>query len=137
MITYSHILLFVGRVWLIAGEHNQAAEHVDQALGLFRRRRERAQEANSICLLGDIAAGRAKPDLSAAEAHYRSAGALAEELGMRPLAARCKHKLGSLLRASGRADEAVQALRAARDGFRDMGLGLELSRSEAELTATT
>jgi tetratricopeptide (TPR) repeat protein len=134
MITYSIILLLVGWVRLIAGEHSRAAEHVDRALGLFRQRRERAQEANALCLLGDIAAGWPEPDLSAAEAHYRSAGALAEELGMRPLAARCKLKVGMLLRANGQLDEALQALRVARDSFRDMKLGDELSQSEAELT---
>lgn len=136
MITYAIILLLVGWVQRMAGAHGRAAEHAGQALSLFRQRGERALEAHAIYLLGDISANQAKPDLSAGEVHYRSAGLLAEELGMRPLAARCKFKLGLLLRASGRGDEAIQALRAACDGYRDMGLGPELSHSEAELSAT-
>jgi class 3 adenylate cyclase/tetratricopeptide (TPR) repeat protein len=135
--TYSIVLLLLGSVSLNAGEHVHAAEHVTRALGLFRKRRERAHEGNALCMLGDIAATRERPDLSAAETHYRRASSLAEELGMRPLAARCMLKIGLLLRASGQPDKAVQALRAARDGFRELELGPELSQSEAELTAAT
>ena len=134
--TYSIVLLLLGWVSLNAGEHGQAAEHVNRALGLFRKRRERAHEANALCVLGDIAASGASPDPSAADAHYRRAGALAEELGMRPLTARCRLKIGLLLRANGQSGKAVQALRVARDGFRDLELRPELSQSEAELTAT-
>jgi sugar phosphate isomerase/epimerase len=47
-------------------------------------------------LLGDIASDEDSPDMDAAEAHYRRALALANELGMRPLAAHCHLGLGRL-----------------------------------------
>ena len=46
---------------------------------------ERGYQAYALRLLGDIAAQREPKIVELAEAHYRQALALAEELGMRPL----------------------------------------------------
>jgi sugar phosphate isomerase/epimerase len=45
-------------------------------------------------LIGDIDAGRDPPNAAEAEDYYRRAFDLAEELGMRPLAAHCHLGLG-------------------------------------------
>jgi tetratricopeptide (TPR) repeat protein len=50
-----------------------------------------------------------------AEAHYQQALALAEAVGMRPLAAHCQRSLGELYVRRGRRDDARAALSAAID----------------------
>jgi hypothetical protein len=55
-----------------------------------------------------------------AEAHYRQALALAEELGMRPLQAHCHLSLGTLYSQIGQAERASAALAAAIDLYRTM-----------------
>ena len=57
---------------------------------------ERGHQAYALRLLGEIAARREPPEVEQAEAHYRQALALAEELGMRPLQAHCHLGLGTL-----------------------------------------
>jgi hypothetical protein len=54
-------------------------------------------------VLGEIAARSAPTE---AEGPYRSALALAEELGMRPLVAHCHRGLGKLYRRTGKRDQA-------------------------------
>jgi hypothetical protein len=66
---------------------------------------------------------------------YGAAVGLAEELGMRPLAARCRLGLGRLLRATGDHVRATEKLRSARAEFRAMGMAESLSEAEAELRA--
>jgi hypothetical protein len=46
-------------------------------------------------LLADVAGHGEEPDMSAAEAAYRRALPLAEDLGMRPLVAQCRASLTS------------------------------------------
>jgi hypothetical protein len=56
----------------------------------------------------------------AAEAHYRQALALANELKMRPLAAHCQFGIGSVYVAQGVTDKAREEYAAAGAQFRDM-----------------
>jgi predicted protein tyrosine phosphatase len=73
------------------------------------------------------------PDVAQAEAHYRQALALAEELGMCPLVAHCHHGLGRLYHQTGRAAPARTALAAAIDLYRAMDMTLHLPQAEAAL----
>jgi predicted protein tyrosine phosphatase len=68
-----------------------------------------------------------------AEAHYRQALALAEELGMRPLVAHCHHGLGRLCSQTGRGEEASVALSTAIDLYRAMDMTFWLPQAEAAL----
>jgi hypothetical protein len=67
----------------------------------WRERGERAVQAWTLRLMGDIASHGASPDVTAAEAHYGAALTLASDLDMRPLVAHCHHGLGTLYRRTG------------------------------------
>jgi hypothetical protein len=84
-------------------------------------------------LLGEIAARRDPPDAEEAEARYREALVLAEELGMRPLQAHCHLGLGKLYRRVGHLEEAHTELSTAVAMLREMGMTFWLPEAEAEL----
>jgi len=71
------------------------------------------------------------PDAGEADGHYRRALALAEALGLRPLAAHCHLGLGTLHRRSGTRQQAEEHLRTAASMFREMGMRYWLERVEA------
>ena len=82
---------------------------------------------------GDVAAHADPPMSQQAEAHYRQALALAEELGMRPLLAHCHHGLGTLYGQTGRGEQARAALATAIDLYRAMDMTFWLPQAEAAL----
>ena len=88
--------LSLGEAQLLAGRLEEAHALAERALALAREHQERGHQAYALRLLGDIAARREPPESDQAEAHYRQALALAEELGMRPLQAHCHLGLGTL-----------------------------------------
>ena len=96
---------------------------------------ERANLAWAHRALGEIAARRDPPDSTSAESQYRQALALAAELEMRPLQARCHLGLGTLYRRLGRADAARVELSTAATMLREMGMTFWLPEAEAELEA--
>ena len=83
-----------GEAQLLAGRLEEAHALAERTLALAHEHQERGHQAYALRLLGDIAARRDPPELDQAEAHYRQALALAEELGMRPLQAHCHLGLG-------------------------------------------
>ena len=85
-----------------AGRLEEAHALTERALALAREHQERGRQAYALRLLGEIAAQRDPPEAEPAEAHYRQALALAEELGMRPLQAHCHRGLGTLYATIGR-----------------------------------
>jgi tetratricopeptide (TPR) repeat protein len=78
---------------LRAGRGDAALALGHEALALARAHGERGHEAWALRLLGDVAANRGPSDVTDAEGCYRAALALATELGMRPLQARCERGL--------------------------------------------
>ena len=68
-----------------------------------------------------------------AEAYYRQALALADELGMRPLQAHCHLGLGTLYAKSGQPAQARAELSAALDLYRAMEMTFWLPQAEAAL----
>ena len=96
---------------------------------------ERGHQAYALRLLGDIAARREPLEAKQAEAHYRQALALAEELGMRPLQAHCHLGLGTLYGQIGRREQACHELSAAIDLYRAMDMTFWLPQAEAALAA--
>jgi tetratricopeptide (TPR) repeat protein len=84
----------LSEVYLMAGRLEDAELQGHRALERARKRQEHGYEGWALRLLGEIAASGDPPDPAAAEKHYRDALARANDLGMRPLAARCHLGLG-------------------------------------------
>ena len=95
--------------------------------------KERGNEAYALRLLGEITAQRQPPDAEAAAAAYHQAMTLADELGMRPLAAHCHLSLGTLYARTVRLEQARAELSAAMARYRAMDMTFWLSRVEAVL----
>jgi tetratricopeptide (TPR) repeat protein len=85
-------VIWLGEAYLLAGRLDEASTQAQRALEFSRAHQERGNEAYALRLLGEVAAQRHPPG-ERAEAHYRQALALAEELGMRPLVAHCHQGL--------------------------------------------
>jgi DNA-binding NtrC family response regulator/tetratricopeptide (TPR) repeat protein len=135
--SYAAALSQLGEVSLLAGHVDAASGAAGRALELFRSRRERGSEARTLVLLGNIAARQTPADWAGAEAHHRSACALAEQLGMRPLAARCRLALARVLRQTDRPGPAAEEYRLACAAFGVMAMSADLATSEAELRTLT
>ena len=88
-------LVWLGRAHLLAGHVDTATRLGVRALELARRLGERGHEAYALRLLGELAGKAVPPDVERASEHYRAALALAEALGMRPLAAAIASSLPS------------------------------------------
>ncbi len=112
---------FLGEAYLRAGLRDEARRSAESALDLSRARGQRGVEAECLYLLGEIAGSQAPPDLAAGE-RFAEAMARAEELGMRPLVARCHLSLGELERAAGRHGSAQRHLDAAATLHGEMGI---------------
>jgi tetratricopeptide (TPR) repeat protein len=123
----------LGKAHLLAGRFEDAQALAERALALARERQERGDEAYTLHLLGGIAARRDPPESEQAEAHYRQALVLAEELGMRPLVAHCHRGLGMLYLKLGRGVQAGPELSAAMALYRAMEMTFWLPQMEAAL----
>jgi tetratricopeptide (TPR) repeat protein len=125
--------LLLGEALLLAGRLAEAQALAERALALARERQARGREAYALRLLGEIAAHRESSESVLAEAHYRQALALAEELGMRPLVAHCHLGLGTLYLKLGRGEPARIALSTAIARYRAMDMAFWLPQAEAAL----
>ena len=105
-----------------------------RALTRARDYTQRGMEAWALRLLGEIEAHQDPPAVEPAEAHYRNAIAIANELKMRPLLAHCHLERGTLYRRLGRRDAARTELSTAMEFYRTMEMAFWLRRAEAELT---
>jgi tetratricopeptide (TPR) repeat protein len=125
--------LSLGEAQMLAGRLEDAHALAERALALTRAHQERSCQAYALRLLGDIAARREPPESVPAEASYRQALALAEELGMRPLQAHCHLGLGVLYQRAGKREPARAALSTAIELLRAMEMTFWLPRAEAAL----
>ena len=123
----------LGEACMLADRLDDALAAAGRALTLARARGQRGYEAWALHLLGEIASHRVPRDVEPAEGHYRQAMGLADELGMRPLIARCHLDLGQLYRRGGRPEQAQSHFTTARTMFREMDMGFWLEKAEAEL----
>ena len=96
-------------------------------------RRTRGNEARALHQLGVVYAHADLLDAEQAEAHYRQALTLAEELGMRPLQAHCHRGLGTLYAKTGQREQARTVLATAIDLYRAMEMTFWLPQTEAAL----
>jgi tetratricopeptide (TPR) repeat protein len=122
----------LGDVLLSTGRVEDAAQLGRQALDLARKHRQRGHEVYALRLLGEVAARRDPAHVQEAEAHYRAALGLADELSMRPLIAHCHLGLGKLYRRTGKREQAQEHLTAATTMYREMDMRFWLEKAEAE-----
>jgi tetratricopeptide (TPR) repeat protein len=130
---YPLFVAHLGEAYLLAGRIADASQQARQALERSRDLKQRGHEAYALRLLGEIAAQRRPPDAEAAAATYRHAMTLADELGMRPLAAHCHLGLGTLYARTRRREQARAELSAAMALYRAIDMPFWLSRAEAAL----
>jgi tetratricopeptide (TPR) repeat protein len=133
MYLYPLFVAHLGEAYLLAGRSADADQQARHALERARDLKQRGHEAYALRLLGEIAAQREPPERDQAEAQYRQALALAEELGMRPLVAHCHLGLGKLYGKSGRRVEARAELSAAVEIYQSMDMTFWLPQTEAAL----
>jgi tetratricopeptide (TPR) repeat protein len=124
---------WLSEVCRLAGHGDEAWQHARQALDLARQQKARRNEGRALYQLGTVHAHRDPPDVKQAEAHYRQALALAEELGMRPLQAHCHRGLGTLYAVIGQRELAHAELSSAIALYRDMDMAFWLPQTEAAL----
>jgi tetratricopeptide (TPR) repeat protein len=130
----SHIAfprLWLGEAYLLADRHEDAARMAVRALEHVRSYRERGHEAWALRLIAQIAAQAG--ETAQCETYYREAVGLAEELGMRPLAAHCRLGLGTLYQKVGRDEQALPELSTAGEMYRAMDMPFWLEKAEAAL----
>jgi class 3 adenylate cyclase/tetratricopeptide (TPR) repeat protein len=126
-------LMYLGHAHLLAGHPTAARQRGEEALALARAQRQRGGEAHALQLLGEIIAQGDPAEVGPAEASYRQALALAEELDMRPLQAHCHRSLGTLYATTGQREQAHTALLTAIDLYRAMDMTFWLPEAEAAL----
>jgi tetratricopeptide (TPR) repeat protein len=123
----------LGEAHLRAGRLEEASTLAARALEHARTHQERGYEAYALRLLGDIAAHGEPLQAAEADASYRQALALADELGMRPLQAHCHLGLGTLYAKTGQREQAPAELSAAIALYHAMDMTFWLPQAEVAL----
>ena len=126
---HSLSVAYLGEAYLLAGRAADAAAAAMRSLKLAQDHKERGHEAYALRLLGEA---RRQDDPADAEAHYRSALLIAQELGMRPLAAHCHWGLAKLYHGSANQACLGEHARAAQALFQDMKMTSWLSQMDVE-----
>ena len=124
---------WLSEICRLAGRGEEAGRHAREALSLARQQKESGNEALALHQLGVVHAHTDPPEVELAEAHYRRALTLAEELGMRPLQAHCHLGLGTLYAKAGQPEQARTVLSIAVALYRTMDMAFWLPRAEAAL----
>jgi tetratricopeptide (TPR) repeat protein len=120
----------LGEALLTAGRVDAARETAEEALRLALTHRERGHEAESLRLLGEVAAAASPAE---AERRLGEALALAETLSMEPLVAHCRLALGKVSRQAGDMPRAGAHLGRAVELCQAMDLRLWLEQARAEI----
>ena len=126
------VLALLGEACLFADRVDEASTTAQRALALARERGQRGDAAAALYVLGEAAA-RGSLDIDKAEHHYLAAIALAEELEMRPLLARCHLGIGRLYLRAGDRDRAEDHLLTATRLFSAMDMPLWLRQAASSL----
>jgi class 3 adenylate cyclase/tetratricopeptide (TPR) repeat protein len=129
----ANMLTSLSEAYLLARRTAEAAEVADGALDLARAYKERGAEAWALRQIGEICSHRDLPEAEKAEDSYRRSTAIADELRMRPLQARCQLGLGEFARRRGQGSQAREHLTQAAESFREMGMQFWLEKAEAYL----
>jgi len=133
---HSRRMTELGEGYLLAGRADDALTTVERALALADAHGERGNRAYALRALAEVALRRDHPDLESAERHLCHALSLADELGMRPLVARCQLDMGRLYRRAGERTKARDLLAAASAQLCEMDMRPWMEQAEAELACT-
>jgi class 3 adenylate cyclase/tetratricopeptide (TPR) repeat protein len=117
----------------LAGRLEEARALAERMLTLAQTHQERSNQAYALRLLGEIVAQHDPVEHELAGSYYRQSLALADELGMRPLAAHCYFGRGRLSRKAGWPEQARTELSAAIALYRAMEMTFWLRQAEAVL----
>lgn len=131
---HSLLVMYLSEVLVTAGRIDDALPIAERALALSRERGERGVEASALRLLAEIVSATETPRAAEAEGHYQNAMALAEEIGMRPLVARCRLGLGNLYRLRSDDEKAREHLSIGAGLFRELGMHSWSRQAEAQLS---
>jgi len=123
-----------GEGYLLAGDIENATRLADRSLRLSRDANERGHEAWALRLLGEITSRRDPAEVVLAEDCYHHALVLADELGMRPLAAHCHLGLSTLYRRTGDGERAREHLATATTMYREMHMPFWLEQAKAMMS---
>jgi len=132
--SYSLPAAYLSDAYRLANRIGDAAQLAGRALEFARDHKRRAGQASILFALGEIASHRYPVDAKGAEASYRQAMVLAEELGMRPLVAHCHLGLGKLHRLVSKRQEACEHLTTAAALYHGMDMRSWLEKAEAEVS---
>jgi len=127
------VRVWLSEAYLRLGRLDEALALAVRGLEICRTQAQQGQQAWALRLLGEIHAHRQPPQAEPAEAAYREALVLADELGMRPLQAHCHRGLGTLYAQTGQREQAHSELSAAIDLYRAMDMTFWLPQAEAAL----
>jgi transcriptional regulator with AAA-type ATPase domain/tetratricopeptide (TPR) repeat protein len=117
---------------LRAGRSGESCEIARRAIDTARACGERGHEGEGYYALACALASADSPNRESARASFEQARLRAQELGMRPLLARCYQGLGELDRRGGDEIRAREQLAVAADLFRDIGVRRLLKRTPVE-----
>jgi len=123
----------LAQVYLACGREADAAVTALDALDACRRIHARGGEARALGVLAELAARGKTPDFEKAQGFCREALHLADEPGMRPLAAHCHLGLGKLYQRTGKREQAQEHLATATTMYREMGMTYWLEQAEAQI----
>ena len=130
---HSLLVEYLGEVLMLADRPGDARSVAERALTLARDRGERGIEAWTLRLMAEIASASSSSGKGAAEDFYKDAMALANDLGMRPLVARCHLGLGQTCRHARAPGDANEHFSEAASRFRELEMSSWLDRAEQEL----
>ena len=116
--------------YMLTGKLSEAETRARQLLEACRERKDRGSEAWLRCLLGDILACSASTVLLQVEAGYRDALALAWELEMRPVQARCHLGLAQIYSRSGNSSVAQSEFQSARELYDAMSMPFWVTKTD-------
>ena len=127
------ILRALGEAYRLAGRLAEARHTAERMLQLTRTAGQRHGEADALRILGEVHARATPAETGQAEASYREALAIAEQIGTPPLAARCHLGLGLLYRATRQPESAQHHLATAATMFRSMDMRSWLEKAKAAM----
>ena len=124
-------LTWLGEALAAVGQVDRAGKQAAEAVTLAGLHGERGNQAYARRLAAEVAARREPPDFDSALDEYGDALRVSTELGMRPLAARCRLGLAVTHYRMGERAAARTEVAAAAEALREMGMVHWLSRAEA------